>query len=119
MNTDKKVFNKLFSTEKVELASEKFEFGVVQDLIKIRQDASDSFNAGFDLVANAKAKSTPLIKNTISLTNNFLSKLSETKKIADNLGIEMPKEFAGEEKRANELLAEAKTALAILDKLSF
>jgi polyphosphate kinase 2 (PPK2 family) len=26
MNTDKKVFNKLFSTEKVELASEKFEF---------------------------------------------------------------------------------------------
>lgn len=119
MNTENKVFKKLFSSEKVELASEKFEFGVVQDLIKVRQDASDSFVAGFDLVSNARAKATPLIKNSISLANNFLSKLSETKKIADNLGIDMPKEFAGEEKRANELLVEAKAAIAILDKLSF
>jgi hypothetical protein len=39
MNTDKKVFNKLFSKDKVELSSEKFEFGVIQDAIKEIQNA--------------------------------------------------------------------------------
>lgn len=32
MNTDKKVFNKLFSEEKVELASQKFEFAIYDDV---------------------------------------------------------------------------------------
>jgi hypothetical protein len=32
MNTDKKVFNKLFSVEKVKLSSNKFEFALIDDL---------------------------------------------------------------------------------------
>lgn len=35
MNTDKKVFNKLFSAEKVELASEKYDLALIDDLKSI------------------------------------------------------------------------------------
>lgn len=38
MNTENKVFNKLFSSEKVELASEKYEFGLAQDMKKSSDD---------------------------------------------------------------------------------
>jgi hypothetical protein len=34
MNTDKKVFEKLFSKDKVELSSEKFEFALIDDVTK-------------------------------------------------------------------------------------
>lgn len=45
MDTNKKVFNKLFSNEKVELASEKFEFAL-----------ADDFKSAFDLANGSQAK---------------------------------------------------------------
>lgn len=51
MNTDKKVFEKLFSKEKLELASEKYEFGVYDDikaLVKLADTASSQGKANQD-----------------------------------------------------------------------
>ena len=83
MNTEKKVFNKLFSSEKVELASEKFEFGVVQDDIKVVDNAEKAFDDAFGLISSAKQKAIPIIKNSIAEANQFLKRLSE-KTTVDN-----------------------------------
>jgi len=107
MNTENKVFNKLFSSEKVELSSEKFEFGVIQDDIKVIDVAEKAFEDGFLLVSFARQKAIPIIKNSISDANKFLSRLAETKKVAKELGIDLPKEYLGQEQRAGVLIGEA------------
>ena len=77
MNTENKVFNKLFSSEKLELASEKFEFGVIQDAIKESQNAIKEFQSAASIVSSARSKAEPILKNTIALSNSFLNSLIE------------------------------------------
>jgi hypothetical protein len=116
MNTQKKVFEKLFSSEKVELASEKFEFGVVQDDIKVVDNAEKSFDDAFGLISSAKQKAIPNIKNAIAEANKFLTRLAETKKVAKELGIDLPKEYLGQEQRASVLIGEANDIITWLNK---
>lgn len=117
MNTENKVFNKLFSSEKLELASEKFEFGVIQDAIKESQNAIKEFQSAASIVSSARSKAEPILKNTIALSNSFLNSLIETKKIAKELGIDLPNELLQEEKFANATISSAKSLLQNLNQL--
>jgi hypothetical protein len=117
MNTQKKVFNKLFSSDKVELSSKKFEFGVIQDAIKESQNAIKEFESASNIVFGARSKAEPILKNTIALSNSFLNSLIETKKIAKELGIDLPSELLQEEKFANATISSAKSLLQYLNQL--
>ncbi len=116
MNTEKKVFNKLFSSDKLELSSERYKFGVVEDDIKVVDNAEKTFDAAFGLISSAKQKAIPSIKNSIAEANQFLARLSETKKIAKELGIDLPKEYLGQEQRASVLIGEANDIITWLNK---
>jgi hypothetical protein len=75
MNTQKKVFEKLFSNEKVELASQKFEFAIYDDvkaLLKMATDANSKAKAlddkAFKLLSDLNA--------TISASNSLVGSSS-------------------------------------------
>ena len=90
MNTDKKVFNKLFSEEKVELASQKFEFALADDFIAV-----------FTKANNEQAKiSQTLVDNLAKAANSYKGNIDDWSKasvIGDQLiarskeiGIDLP-----------------------------
>ena len=87
MNTEKQVFNKLFSNEKVELASQKFEFANIQDLGRIISDGKSILSRGTEFinkkdalqkeakVLNADSKA--LLTGGEKLINNFIQSARE------------------------------------------
>lgn len=77
MNTNKKVFEKLFSGEKVELASQKYEFGVYDDikaLVKLADTAS----------SQGKANQEKAFKAMVDL-NTLISKSKDYEKVQKDL----------------------------------
>tara|TARA_R110002167_G_scaffold303102_1_gene507432 strand:+ start:302 stop:601 length:300 start_codon:yes stop_codon:yes gene_type:complete len=61
MNTQREVFNKLFKEEKTELATQKIELGLAQDLLKDYKKAVDKFtdaestmDRALEMLKNAK-----------------------------------------------------------------
>lgn len=81
MNTDKKVFNKLFSKEKVELESQKIELGLTQDaqslykLLKSFNDAikedGDKANALYDKVSVNGQKALMVFKESMTVLDRI------------------------------------------------
>ena len=63
MNTQKEVFNKLFKEEKTELATQKVELGIVQD---IQKDIEFGLSKGYEMIKSV---------NKISSTNKELTKI--------------------------------------------
>jgi hypothetical protein len=117
MNTQKKVFEKLFSSDKVELASDKYEFGIIQDAVKNSQDAIKEFQSGADIVFGARSKAEVNLKKAIALGNSFLNNLNEIKKVSKEFGIDLPAEIVREEKFANATISSAKSLLQTLNQL--
>lgn len=117
MNTENKVFNKLFSSEKIELASEKYELGIIQDAVKSSQDAMKEFESGSGIISNARSKAEVNLKKAISLGNSFLNQVNEIKKVSKEFGIEIPQEIVREEKFANATILSATNLLKVLNQL--
>jgi hypothetical protein len=86
MNTDKKVFNKLFSAPKVELASEKFDFANMQDLSRI-------VSAG---------------KSILTRGSQFINKKESLQKEAKVLNADSKALLTGGEKLINDFIKSAK-----------
>ena len=106
MNTEKQVFNKLFSNEKVELASQRFEFGIKEDFanneLKMKAAAEVLLKAANDgdeiqkQMAKLQAdytKQIALVKKLYAAAekeDENMSKIFDKAKIAaDNVGIKM------------------------------
>lgn len=117
MNTEKQVFNSLFSSNKIDLASQKYELGVIEDSIKVSQNAIKEFESASGIIFSARSKAEPILKNSIALSNSFLNSLTETKKIAKELGIDLPSQLLQEEKFANATISSAKSLLQYLNQL--
>jgi len=55
MSTEKKVFNKLFKEEKVELSAQKLELGAIEDLAKVSEKAQRVAKTGLKIVEEYEA----------------------------------------------------------------
>jgi hypothetical protein len=79
MNTQNKVFNKLFSKDKLELSSEKFEFGIIEDGRSLIDKAFLFVEIQSEIIAleNKVKKSLPIYLEAIKLTNNGINKLKD------------------------------------------
>lgn len=117
MSTENKVFNKLFSSEKIELESQKFELGITQDAIKDILDARKEFQAGADIIYNARSKAETSLKKSIVLANTFFTRINEIKKISKELGIDVPSDILKEEDFGKATLSSATSLLKFLNQL--
>ena len=89
MSIESKVFEKLFTADKIELASQKIELGIIQDAIKNSQDAIKEFQIASSIISNARSKAEINLKKSIALGNSFLSGVNEIKKTAKAFGIDV------------------------------
>lgn len=115
-----KVLNSIYSfDEKVglqNLESHSVELGIIQDTIKIVNNANKNFSDAFLLVSTARQKAVPIMKNSITEAENFLNKLVEIKKTTKEFGLDLPQEFLKAEQKAGELIGEAKDIIDWLNK---
>jgi hypothetical protein len=79
MNTQNKVFEKLFSDEKVELASQKYEFGVIEDSRSLLDKAFQFAEIQSEVIAieNKLKKSLPFYQDVIKNNTAAIAKLKE------------------------------------------
>ena len=79
MNTQKKVFNKLFKSEKVELESQKYEFGVIEDSRSLLDKAFQFAEIQSEVIAieNKLKKSLPFYQDVIKNNTAAIAKLKE------------------------------------------
>tara|TARA_R110001592_G_scaffold39947_2_gene131353 strand:+ start:304 stop:693 length:390 start_codon:yes stop_codon:yes gene_type:complete len=91
MNTQNRVFKKLAQAEKTELATQKVELGVIQELVslnnkidKFLSNAYSDFNPFFDKI-NSKAKTN--IKEINNLISKTESKIDAVRKMEKELGV--------------------------------
>lgn len=79
MNTEKQVFNKLFSEEKVELASQRFEFGVIEDSRSLLEKGFQFAEIQSEVIAieNKLKKALPFYADVIKNNTAAIAKLKE------------------------------------------
>ena len=79
MNTENKVFNKLFSSEKIELESQKYELGIVEDARGLLDKAFQFVEIQSEVIAlqNKIQKSIPIYTEVLKLTNDGIKKLKD------------------------------------------
>ena len=80
MNTTKSVYNRLFAEDKVELASERIELGIVEDIAAASAKAIQISNALFDAVDKADTMQVELNK----LQAEFQKQVANVKKLYPN-----------------------------------
>lgn len=92
MNTENKVFNKLFSEEKVELASQKLELANIQDLGRIISDGKSILARGTEFInkKNALQKEAKILNtDSKSLLTGGEKLINDFVKSARDLGIDV------------------------------
>ena len=110
MNTTKSVYNRLFSEDKVELASERIELGLIDDLKKdadkvskqigfVNKDISEVKKA-IQLIGMIKADFT----STDKLANDLLKAVINFENKARDLGLDVPKQVIDYGNLSRELL---------------
>ena len=82
MSIEKRVFNKLFKDSKTELATQKIELGLIDDIKSEMKQA----NAGAISAIDLAFKAIPLAEKSLKLNKNLLKKIGSTKKSAIELG---------------------------------
>lgn len=100
MNTQKQVFNRLFSEEKVELASQKFEFGVIDDAKKGIDIVSKAFNNGIwnqldrlpNQVLEIVSQASAILKEAAKGQQIAIENARKASAMAKDLGVTLPKE---------------------------
>jgi hypothetical protein len=80
MNTNKKVFEKLFSGEKTELTSQKFEFAIIDEFAKSGQDGKVASYALIDAADKAEI----MQKEISSLQSKYVTQVANIKKAYAN-----------------------------------
>ena len=95
MNTQKEVFNKLFKEEKVELAAQKIELSLVDDIVKVYNSIKSKAD-GLSMNARRAAQELDETSNKAKqLLKEIEKSESDSKKLvnsAKDLGIELPSE---------------------------
>ena len=104
------------NAEEIQLASHKVELGIIQDDIKKVQSAQTEFKDGFLVVSFARGKAIPMIKNAIVKAENFLAQVEQAKKIAKELGVDLPKDYLDLQQSAGVLVGEAQDIIDWLNK---
>jgi|8_EtaG_2_1085327.scaffolds.fasta_scaffold37267_3 lipopolysaccharide biosynthesis regulator YciM len=101
MNTQKSVYNRLFSkVEKTELESQKVELALIDNfkkhesaikkIVEKSQKQKEKLNNTFDQV---KTQNNQLIKDGLAELDKAYDELKKVSKIANDLGIQVPSEF--------------------------
>ena len=119
MNTNKKVFDKLFSNEKVELASQKFEFALIDDIVKYTGAIANDYVRAQGLASSAVDNIEPILKNIILKANDNLDKIANVKKMSSDLGIDVPKQIIDAETSSKNQIKNAQNAIGVISKMSF
>ena len=88
MNTEKKVFNKLFKEEKVELSAEKIELALVDDAKKIVSDyASVDEDTAFGFVVKAEMEYKEVLNDYEQLLKKIEGVTPKLEKAIQEIGI--------------------------------
>jgi hypothetical protein len=99
MKTERKVFNKLFKKDKVELSAEKIELALIDDIRSEMSNANKGAIKGIDMIEAAKKP----LENSLRDNKSLLKKLEKTKKSAIELGaMEILKEVQKFEQQVKE-----------------
>lgn len=105
MNTENKVFNKLFKSEKVELESQKYEFALADDIESTRNTALKGADNSKTILNKAEAalfQYRDSLGNVAVSFNQVLQLVGQLKAKSKELGIETPPKYLVLEKEANE-----------------
>lgn len=103
MNTEKQVFNKLFSNEKVELASQAYEFALADD---IKAEASNmegiigKVKPQFNKAQTAMIQYNDFNRAVAGSANRLIALVKDMKEKAKTLGVEPPQAILALEKDA-------------------
>lgn len=103
MNTEKQVFNKLFSQEKVELASQAYEFALADD---IKAEASNmegiigKVKPQFNKAQTAMIQYNDFNRAVAGSANRLIALVKDMKEKAKTLGVEPPQSILALEKDA-------------------
>lgn len=114
MQTERKVFEKLFSPDKVELESQKFEFGILDDISNFLK----SYSVVSDVapIRNAAEKAEQSLNAKKAKLEEIIKQIAKGKQMAKDLGMPMNEfdkweTFAiGQMKFTNTLLKNAQSA---------
>jgi hypothetical protein len=117
MSIESKVFEKLFSADKVELASQKIELGTIDTIIKEQGKAYDTFYAAVVLINNARVKAEDLLKTAILFANNNLDSINKSEIMAKELGIDLPKNVLDAKISGNNILKKSQSGLQMLKSI--
>lgn len=119
MNTNKKVFDKLFTNEKVELASQKYEFALLDSIVKYSGDIANDYVRVQGIASSARDNIENSLKSIILKSELNLESIDKAKKMSSDLGIEIPKQILDAEMTAKNLIKGAKSGLGQISKLEF
>lgn len=107
MRTQRRVFEKLSESTKVELASEKIELSVVSDF-------DSAFAAGFKFMQQAEKELKEVKKTYLAAQGEFknvIDAYNKYEKIAKELGVSIPNEYISKNKDVISYLKEIKSKL--------
>jgi hypothetical protein len=103
MNTDKKVFEKLFSSQKTELASQAYEFALVDDIKAEAANMDGSIakvKAQFNKAQTAMIQYNDFNRAVAGAANRVVALVKELKDKSKSLGVEAPAAMLALEKDA-------------------
>lgn len=110
MNTQKLVFSQLFKTE---LATQKVELGVIQDIIALFKQGQDMNTSAASILDSAKVKYSESLK-PLEQAQKLIDKTINDAKV---LGIDIPKETLSLFDRVDSFILSSKNALGKLKSL--
>ena len=116
MSELKTVYNKLFKTE---LASQKVELALIDDIVKYRGQIADEYVRAQGLISNALQVVEPILKNNILKAEDNLEKISNVIKMTKELGLDVPKVIIESESISKNQISNAKNGLSQLAKINF
>jgi hypothetical protein len=118
MNTDKKVFEKLFSGEKTELASQAYEFALVDDIkaeAATMAGAIEKVKPQFNKAQTAMIQYNDFNRAVAGAANRVIALVKELKDKSKSLGIETPAAILALEKDAQSKYKEYAAKFSAVD----
>ena len=117
MNTENKVFNKLFSEGKVELSSEKFEFALTDDFNLAYNKANDDQTKILTNLVDALGKAQGLLKENASQWNKASVIGKQLIDKSKELGVALPANILNGVKISDVGIKESQTYIAKISQL--
>jgi hypothetical protein len=102
MNTTKSVYNRLFAEDKVELAAERIELALIDDVKKAYTAAENARLDVFDARNNMNRliqKNQGIVENSLKVTANSVQVFEKFEAAAKQLGVEIPANIAAQKKQ--------------------